>query len=55
MGHAIEAVYTDAVEKLEVEVDERNVDTQYGETHALSTGSENGEPVIVFQGTPPIR
>lgn len=47
---ALEAVYTDAVEKLDVEVDERHVETRHGETHVLLIGPESGEPVIVFHG-----
>lgn len=47
---ALEAVYTDAVENLDVEVDERYVETRYGKTHLLLAGPENGEPVVVFHG-----
>jgi pimeloyl-ACP methyl ester carboxylesterase len=47
---ALEKVYTDAVEKLEVNVDEQYVETRHGETHVLLAGPENGEPVFVFHG-----
>lgn len=47
---SLENVYTAAIEKLDVEVDERYVETRHGETHVLLGGPENGEPVVVFHG-----
>lgn len=47
---ALEEVYIDAVEQLEIEVDERYVETRYGETHLLLAGSTSGEPVVIFHG-----
>ena len=46
----LEEVYTAAVEELEVEVDERFVETRHGETHVLLAGPENGTPIFVFHG-----
>lgn len=48
--HALETVYMAAVETLDVEVDERYVETRHGETHVLFAGPENGAPVVVFHG-----
>lgn len=47
---ALERVYTNAVEALEVAVDERYVETRHGETHVLMAGPENGDPLVVFHG-----
>jgi pimeloyl-ACP methyl ester carboxylesterase len=47
---ALEAVYTGAVENLEVDVEERYIETQHGETHVLVAGPEDAEPIIVFHG-----
>ncbi|WP_049930575.1 alpha/beta fold hydrolase [Halosimplex carlsbadense] len=47
---ALEKVYTAAVEALDIEVDERYVETRHGQTHVLSAGPENGAPVVVFHG-----
>jgi len=47
---ALESIYTDAVEKLDVEVDEQYVKTRYGKTHLLLAGPENGDPIILFHG-----
>lgn len=49
-SQTLEKVYTDAVGKLKVNVDERYVATRHGETHVLLAGPENGEPVFVFHG-----
>ena len=46
----LEEVYTDAVERLGIEDDERYVETRHGKTHVLLAGPANGEPVIVFHG-----
>lgn len=45
---ALEEVYTEAVEQLGIDVDERYVETTAGETHLLLTGPTGGEPVLVF-------
>lgn len=47
---ALAAVYTDALETLDVDVDERHIDTRHGETHVLLTGPAHGEPIIGFHG-----
>ena len=49
-GQALEGVYTAAVENLDIEVDERYVETRHGETHVLLAGPENEAPVVVFHG-----
>ena len=51
--HALETVYTAAVETLDVEVDERYVETRHGETHVLFAGPENGAPVVVSTAATP--
>lgn len=47
---ALEEVYASAMERLDIEVDERYVETRHGETHVLSVGPENEAPVVVFHG-----
>lgn len=47
---ALEDVYTDAVERLRIDVEERYVETRHGETHLLVAGPAKGEPVVVFHG-----
>lgn len=47
---ALEEVYAAAIERLEVEADERYVDTRYGETHVLLAGPVDGAPIVVFHG-----
>lgn len=47
---ALEDVYTDAVDQLGIDVDERYVETRHGDTHVLLAGPASGEPVVVFHG-----
>lgn len=47
---ALAKVYTDAVEELAIDVEERTVETRHGDTHVLLAGPVNGTPVVVFQG-----
>lgn len=47
---ALEDVYTDAVQQLGIDVDERYVETRHGDTHVLLAGPASGEPVVVFHG-----
>ncbi|WP_255169258.1 alpha/beta fold hydrolase [Natrononativus amylolyticus] len=47
---ALEEAYAAALETLEIDVDERYVETRHGETHVLLAGPENGAPVVVFHG-----
>lgn len=47
---ALEDVYTDAVDKLGIDVDERYIETRYGDTHVLLAGPASGPPVVVFHG-----
>lgn len=46
----LERCYETAVDQLEVELDERTVETRYGPTHVLLAGPEDGRPVFVFHG-----
>ncbi len=46
----LEECYDTAVERIEVAIDERTVETRYGPTHGLLTGSEDTPPLIVFHG-----
>ena len=47
---ALEDVYTDAVDKLGIDVDERYIETRYGNTHVLLAGPASGSPIVVFHG-----
>lgn len=47
---ALEKVYADAVENLQVDVEERYIETRYGKTHVLVAGPEEEEPILVFHG-----
>lgn len=47
---ALQSVYADAVDRLDVDVTTRTVDTSFGSTHVLLAGPVDGEPVVVFQG-----
>ena len=47
---ALQSVYADAVDRLDVDVTTYTVDTSFGSTHVLLTGPVDGEPIVVFQG-----
>ncbi|GAB7017341.1 alpha/beta fold hydrolase [Halostagnicola bangensis] len=47
---ALERCYDTAVDRLEVDVDERIVETRYGPTHVLLAGPEGAQPIFVFHG-----
>lgn len=47
---ALEEVYTRAIERLNIEIDEHYVETRHGETHVLSVGPKNAVPVVIFHG-----
>ncbi|WP_435124036.1 alpha/beta fold hydrolase [Halobaculum sp. D14] len=47
---ALETVYAEAVDELDVTVDEEEIDTRHGSTHILMVGPEHGQPVLVFHG-----
>lgn len=47
---ALETVYAEAIDELDVTIDEEQIDTRHGSTHVLTAGPEHGQPVLVFHG-----
>lgn len=47
---ALEEAYDTAVNRLEVGVAEREIDTRHGPTHVLTAGPDSGQPIIVLHG-----
>ncbi|MFB6201507.1 MAG: alpha/beta fold hydrolase [Halorhabdus sp.] len=47
---SLEEAYDTAVNRLEVSIAEREIDTRHGATHVLTAGADSGQPIIVLHG-----